>query len=191
MDWEYLFYRLGQGFYTLFIMQLFCLTTIIIYLIKNGKSNPTRYLAIISIASFVQVLLTELENLIDPHQKSGIYIDQKLMYGYLIIEIICSSLYISKSTQSPKIKKIIPGSAFLFGIYTITFWLPHFTTKILPHHIEIIEGFLIITYCLYFFYELFTTKPDKILLREPAFWAISGMLILFTAITPLSLFLIT
>lgn len=187
MDWEYLFHTFEVPYYTGLVMQMMSLITIIIYLIKSGKSKQIKYLGIISIASFIQMLLTEFQMLTDPHYIKARYIDQKTMYLYLAIELACCSLYIKEHIQSRKSKILIITSSTLFGVYIVIFGLVHFWGKYLPLHIEVIEGLLIIVYCLYYFYELFALKPDKILIREPSFWAISGMLVLFSAITPLFL----
>jgi len=50
--------------------------------------------------------------------------------------------------------------------------------------IPAIEGFLVILACLYFFFELFTLQPNKNLIAESSFWAVSGMLVLFSIVTP-------
>lgn len=188
MNWELFLYKLGREFFSLPAMQLSCLITMIVYLINPVKSSSTKYLAIVAFASFVQILIVEFIMLYDLNKKTGTYIDQKVMYIYLVVEITCCGLYVRENIQSGKSKKLMLASLILFSIYTITFGITHLSIKYLPSHIAIIEGLLIIVYCLYFFYELFIIKSDKILLSESSFWAISGMLVLFSTITPLFLF---
>src|SRR5439155_20436052 len=94
-----------------------------------------------------------------------------------------------ENIQFRQAKKLILFSAIIFDIYTLSFRLAYSSkTAFVPSHIEMLEGTLIIMYCLYYFYEHFTTEPHKTLVNEPAVWAISGMLILFSTITPLFLF---
>ena len=178
--------QMSRSFYTLFAMQLVCLMFIIIYFFKPQKEKSILLLFIISLASLIQTALTEA-------YLSGFvffskYFDQKSMYIYLIIELFCCSLYIRENIQSQISKKVVLTSSIGLELYIITYWALHFESRYLPLHIEIIEGFLIIAFCLYYFYELFTQRPDKDLLHTASFWAISGMLILFSAITPLFLF---
>ena len=188
MHWEHLLRLARDSYYSMFFMQFICLITISIYFIRPKVTKSLIYLAIISLASLIQALIEELNLLIDLKEIKDKNIEQKAMYIYLAVETLCCGLYIRENIRSSPGKKLIMRSAVLFSIYIIGFGLLNFTTKFLPAHIEVIEGLIIIAYCLYFFYELFTVKPDKILYREPSFWAISGMLILFSAITPLFLF---
>jgi len=188
MHWEHLLRQARGSFYSIFIMQVACLATIFVYLIKPKASKSLIYLAIISFASIIQVFIEELDQLIYLKEIKDKKFDQKAMYIYLVIEILCCGLYIRENIRSSLGKKLILGSAVLFGLYTISFGILNFNTKFLPSHIEIIEGLTITIYCLYFFYELFTEQPNKTLHRDSSFWAISGMLILFSAITPLFLF---
>jgi len=188
MHWEHLLRQARDSFYSIFFMQLVCLLTISIYFIKDKASKSLIYLAIISFASITQVFIEEFDQLIDLKKIMDLKIDQKAMYIYLVVEIFCCGLYIRENIRSTLSKKLILGSAVVFGLYTISFGLLNFASKFLPSHIEIIEGLIIITYCLYFFYELFTKQPNKTLHTDPSFWAISGMLILFSATTPLFLF---
>ena len=97
-------------------------------------------------------------------------------------------MYIRENVQSKKIKKLVAAGAVIFVACTIIYFLSHLAQYILPLKITIIEGVFIITYCLYFFYELLTTTPDKEPLKQPSFWSISGMLVLFGTITPFFLF---
>lgn len=187
MNWERFFKYACDAYFTTVIMQFISLITILTYFIVPGKTKPTRYLALISLASFIEVSLAAFYLSKNLGITLGKYFDQKLLYIYLITETLCCSLYIRDNIQSPPGKKLILASAAIFASYVILFWLFHFT-KLVPLHIEIVEGFLIIAYCLYFFYESLTAKSDKTLFKHPGFWAISGMFVLFSAITPFFLF---
>ena len=84
-------------------------------------------------------------------------------------------------------KKILLAGIILFIPYTFYYWLSNPKATDFDSNILTTEGFLIILACVYFFYELLTGRPDKNLFTEPAFWSISGMLVLFTVITPVFL----
>src|SRR4051812_24247138 len=188
MHWENLLREARNSFYSMFFMQFICLTTIVVYCIKPKTTKSHLYLAILSFASITEMLIAEINQMIELKEIKNRHIDQKAMYAYLIIELLCCALYIRQNVRAIISKKIILGSAVLFNIYIIGFELLNPGIKFLPSHIEIIEGLIIIAYCLYFFYELFAAQPNKTLHLESSFWAISGMLILFSAITPLFIF---
>jgi len=188
MNWEYFFNLSRKSFYTSFAMEFFSMLLICIYFLISAKKITTKYLVILAISSLLQVLAVQNNELKHGSAAYSQYIDQRLMYIYLIIEIGCCLFYIRANIQSIIAKRLTLACLIAYAIYTITYWSLHYKEKYLPAHIEITEGFIIILFCLYYFYELFTLQPDKNLPREPSFWAISGMLFLFCAITPLFLF---
>lgn len=86
-------------------------------------------------------------------------------------------------------KKIILISAVLFINYILIFAFFNFPKKHFVYQADLIDGFLMIIFCLYFFRKLFTKKSEKENSTNPAFWAISGMLILFGTTMPLYTFM--
>lgn len=50
-----------------------------------------------------------------------------------------------------------------------------------------IEGLLVVLPCLEYYYGLFRNPPANNLLNEPYFWVITGILLLFSCLIPLSL----
>jgi len=187
MSWEHLLKTITHAYYTLFLMQLISLLVICIYIFTPAKSKSLLFLFLLSTTSFLQVLITEFYLSGAIVAPLGTHFDQTTLYIYIIVEVACCSLYIKENIESNPARRLILASTIIYEVYIITYWILHFTSK-LPFHIEISEGFLIIIFCLYFFYELFTKNLDTGLLKEPSFWAISGMLLLFNAITPFFLF---
>ena len=187
MNWEHLFSLEERAFYTSFLMEFCSLLLIGIYFLNPQKSKSTGFLVILAISSLTQVLLVQNNELRYGNAAYNKYLAQRLMYIYLVIEIFCCLLYVRTYTRLFIPKWLMLGSAIVYSIYAIAYWSLHFMVKYLPFHIEITEGGIIILFCLYFFIELFTQRTDKPLLQEPSFWAISGMLFLFSALTPLFL----
>ena len=186
MDWNHLLQKASGSFYTEFFMEFISLLVIISFFIKKDKSQPLTYLFILSLTSLLQSLIMQYAEL----KYSALireYITLYSLYIYLIIELTCSLLFISAQSRSVVAKKIITISIILFTLYTILYSGIHSSSHNFHIQLPLIEGLLVIISALYFFYELFTLKPDKNLFATPAFWSISGMLFLFTVISPIFL----
>lgn len=187
MIWEKLLVRTEKAFYTEFIMQFFCLLVIIVYFKKGKKVKNSIFLVAIAFASLIQTLIIQYHDLVPHTWLLPKTISKFTLYLYLLFEATCCLLFIKKHITSVIFRKIITLSNLLFIIYSATYWALKFDTYVYSLHIIIIESFLIIIPCLYFFYELFTRAPDKNIFNEPDFWVISGMLISFSIMTPFSL----
>ncbi len=199
MHWEYFLSKERDGFYTQFLMHLLSLVAIILFFIKKTKTKSLLYLVIIAIASFTESLTGDLSNLTQKPLFIGIAAIVALIY--LFIEIIYCVMFIKSHIQSRLAKKIISAGPILLIAYAIILLATLFLTrhsatilntkaKTLFPYIYIIEGFLIVIPCLYFFYELFILDPINEQIKLPAVWAISGMLILSGTIAPLFLFVV-
>lgn len=184
MDWTHLLHRVDNSYYTEFLRVAFCIAVIIIYLIKGVKAGSSVYLAILCLASFLQELVVVCDDLKPRKSIFGSNVSQNSLYPYLIVELACCLLYIKANIKSRKVKKVISLATLLFIFYTIIFCTVHHTSHYFYLQIPTVEGFLIILFCLYYFYEIFTIRPDKKFSREPSFWAVSGMLVVLITLTP-------
>jgi hypothetical protein len=189
MNWENLVENLRYKFFTEFLMQLTSLLVIICYFIGLRKSKTTHWLAILAIASLLQDLIYEYHLLQPNNLFLGKHTVYNSIYLYLIIEITCCLFFIKAHIKAIIGKKAILTGYILFIGYIIGYWSIVPYNRNFPKHIELIEGFLIITSSLYFFYEWFTQYPAKPVFTQSSFWAIFGMLVMFCSITPLFLFL--
>jgi len=188
MNWENLFRHTRSAFYTEFLMEFICILIILFYLAK-GRHKTLIYLPIIAAASLIQILTAHYDLLSSNKTIFGKFAKNHSIYLYLIFESTCCLLFLRSSITSPLIKKVLLACSIAFGIYSIVYWVLYYSTWQALPFIQNIEGFLIIVTCLYYFYELFTVTPHKNLATGARIWVISGMLALFTAITPLFLFL--
>src|SRR4051794_26713780 len=114
MNWEHLFWRTGHSFYTEFIQELTAILAIISYFTRKNIKGQHVYLIIIAIASLLQTLSIEYDDLVPGKSIFGIYVSQGSLYLYLIIEITCCLFFIKSQIESSMVKKIIFVSNILF-----------------------------------------------------------------------------
>ena len=163
------------------------LLVVVIYLLTSKKSKPMGWLALLALASFTQAFVVNYNTYkISPHT-TGINIEQISIYFYLVIEVTCCLLFISAYLKNNIVRRLLLLGNILFSICAIAYWRLHLSLHIYPWYITSSEGFLVITGSLCYFHELFSHKPNINLMQQPSFWAISGMLILFSTITPVFL----
>ena len=147
------------------------------------------YLVIIAITGLVQSFVIQYMRAQPVLTPLDTRIAHDSLYVYFILEFACCLLFIMAHLRSRVVKKIILPCVVFFALFTIYFWLGKPSFADFYAEVPTMEGFLIIIPCVYFFYELLTGDPLKDLFTEPSFWAISGMLVLFTVITPVFLLL--
>jgi len=187
MNWGHLLERAENVFYTNILADIAGLLVVVLYLSRRPKNKSTLYLVLMAVAFLLQSLLVEW--VASHSEKSALRsrIAHDSLYVYLGVELSCSLLFIRSHTRSIPVKKILLWAILLFIPYMFYFWLSNPLATDFNSNILTTEGFLIILACVYFFFELLTGRPDKNLFTEPAFWSISGMLVLFTVITPVFL----
>jgi len=176
-----------KSFYTEFFNELGGILVVIAYVYKKEKTIAQSVLTTIAIASLAQLLTYQLYTLQWFPFPFGKQILKFSIYTYILIEAICCLTYLKINIRSNGIKKMIWLCRLLFSAYIIlTAGL--LNTGIFQFHTEITEAFLIIGFCLYFFYESLQ-KTDKLSFFQPCSWAILGMLTLFGSTLPLFVFL--
>jgi hypothetical protein len=101
-----------------------------------------------------------------------------------LLVISCELFLLREIVFGKKAKKVI--LAFLIG-YPVVFLIYIFvrsskTYQNMPYSIGCL---LLVTSCIYYFWELFQQKNSVNLLRQPAFWICSGLLFYYTCTFPL------
>lgn len=189
MNWQLIFDRAKPTYYTEFIMAFISLIVIVMYFCIAKKEKSLICLVIIATTSFIETFLANY------YISTSFFLLPKtkvswLLLMYLFIELTCCSLYISVNIQSKWAKRTLLIMSAAVACYmlveTITLLLG-VSSLHLPVNTPTLEGLSIIVSCLYFFYESFTKGVLKNRSYKSALWAISGMLLLFTTITPLFL----
>src|SRR5258706_8645905 len=100
MNWEHLFWRVGQTYYTEFLIELTSILVVISYLIKRKRNSIHLYLIPIAIASFLQCLSIEYSDLMSGKSILGRYVSQSSLYLYLTVEITCCLFFIKRQIES-------------------------------------------------------------------------------------------
>ncbi len=185
MNWEHLLQKIAKAFYTEFLMDVTGILVILFYFLKAKKSGPLNYLVFLVAASLTQMVVVDYDYLKFQQSIFGRNIEQTSVYLYLVVEISCCLLFVRSYLQSGRMKKFLLTGNIIFAGAALAYWGMHLSSKIYPWYITTPEGTLIIFAALWYFYELFSNTPDKNLAQEPSFWAVSGMLIVFSAITPM------
>ena len=187
MNWEHLVERAKQVSYTNLAAGFASLLVVAFYFSYRGKNKSVLFLALMAGAFLVQTVLVEWLASLSVKTVLSKRVAHDSLYVYLLVELTCCLLFIRRHTRSALVKKILVAGVLLFIPYTFYYWLSNPEATDFSSNILTVEGFLIILACVYFFFELLTGQPDKNLFTEPAFWSISGMLVLFTVITPVFL----
>ena len=187
MNWGHLLERANNVFYTNILADLTGMLVVILYFFHRGKNRCSRYLVWMAGSFLLQSLLVEwvASQPVKNAVRSRIAHDS--LYVYLGIELTCSLLFIRCHTRPALAKKVLLWGVILFIPYMLYYWFSDPLDTGFNSNILTAEGFLIILACAWFFIELMTGRPDRNLFTEPAFWSISGMLVLFTVITPVFL----
>jgi hypothetical protein len=187
MNWEHLIERAVLVSYTNLAAALTSLLVLVFYFSSGPKSRPVGFLALMAGAYLLQTLLVEWLASLSVKTVLSRRVAHDSLYVYLLVELVCCLLFIRWFTRSAVAKKVFIAGILLFIPYTFYYWLSNPQATDFSSNILTVEGFLIILACVYFFFELLTGRPDQNLFTEPAFWSISGMLVLFTVITPVFL----
>jgi hypothetical protein len=187
MNWEYLMERAEKVLYTNIAADIASLLVVVLYFSRRDKKRPVIFLALMAGGFLLQSLVVEWLAGLSEKTVLTRRISHDSLYVYLLVELVCCLLFIRMHTRSPLARNVLLGGIILFIPYTFYYWFSNPKATDFNSNILTAEGFLIILACVYFFYELLTGRPDKNLFTEPAFWSISGMLVLFTVITPVFL----
>lgn len=189
MNWNLLIQKQAEIFYTEFLEGIAALLVIFLYFSRKNKPKSFRYLVIYATTGLLQSIVIQYKRAQETPSPMDLRIAHDSLYVYLIVELTCCLLFIKSYLQSKRIKQLILPAIGLFWIFTIYYWLFKPSNTNFYSEVPTVEGFLVIIPAAYFFYELLTGRPDKDLFTEPAFWTISGILVLFTVITPVFLLL--
>lgn len=112
------------------------------------------------------------------------------VYNFFSVLEFCFYLFvISLIIKNNKVKKVIRISAFIYSAIAIINIL--FIQGIRSFHTTTYSGgcLLVVTYCIYYFYELFRTPHTGKLEYNPAFWICTGLLFFYCCGFPLYAFI--
>lgn len=104
---------------------------------------------------------------------------------FMLIEFIIFYLFLIRSIRSRFFTRILKTIIIIFPAMILYHWTARLHSN--SAAFVIMEAYLIIIPCLFYYYELFRIPTPINLLREPRLWAISGILFLFILLAPLFL----
>lgn len=105
-------------------------------------------------------------------------------YTFAVIEFLILSLLLHHILTSQKSKNAVRFTTVGFLTSCIFFFPPKVAFSSNSYSVSIVSAFVIIGYCLVYFYELFLFEPTKRLTREASFWTVTGILLYFVCLIP-------
>ena len=187
MNWQKVIHYFSEYYFTNLLL-LFISTLFLWYgIINDAKLKKYRVFYFYACMSISQTILASYINLFQSGNKEFAFVIQGSINIFTILEFLIFYYFLIKRIRSVFIKRLMRLFIFLFIFITAYFW--GFTNEFFqnPARLTVIESFLIIFSCLFYFYELFKYPLIKNLLSEPSFWMVTGMLFLFSSIVPLFL----
>ena len=142
-------------------------------LILFKKTSKT--LRILSVFVFINAFPEVIAVVLAYHSINNLYV----FHAHTIIESIFVCMLVSKIIQTKAIHVIAISFCILFTVFCIinAFYIEGLESfNFIP---RIIEGLTVISFCVYFFYRLFTADEMLDLIKYPYFWLFSGWLIYF------------
>lgn len=107
---------------------------------------------------------------------------------FMLFESLIFSIFFYSEFENPLYKKwVLSGSILLILAFMFSWFIDGTFGKNLSIFTTI-ESMLYIAYCLMFYHKVFKTPPQERLEKNPAFWATTGIFILFALLFPLFLF---
>lgn len=104
-----------------------------------------------------------------------------------LIEFCFFLLFILKSIKSIKFKKIVLALGLSLIFIIISYWTYSKSILESTYRFSIIESFIIIIACLYYYIEIFIIDDFDAPKNNPVFWCVTGIFLLFIILIPISL----
>ena len=163
---------LSQYFFSDWIM---ILITIIAFIVSIKHWNENRELNLITYYIGASVAIDLLCIYFELFIIGKFWILSILIIIFIIVEITIFFIYLSRAINSTKLKIVIKA------IYISFFILVSYLVSIRPiifnnlvSGIAVIESFCLVFPCLFYFYELFTSR-HIVLENQPSFWVVTGI----------------
>jgi len=178
----------AKNYYTVPIQIILNLIFIIASVINFRKLTTLKILLPYAILSLLQSIIGVYLNSYVPYSLKVEKILESTINIFMLMEFILFYAYIiSIFKNRQKVRRVL---IVVLIIYTIAiFWNWYFTDSFrqAPSSFTIIESYLIIIACLFYYLDLFQNSIPIPMSDNPQFWTITGMLLLFAFLTPLTL----
>lgn len=176
------------AFYFLIPIQILLSVVFIILAFANFKKIAhLKLLIIYAFLSLAQCLFGIYENVFKYYSAKLESEIETSISVFMLAEYVIFTSFIISSTKTKTSKFLLKIVLFLFSFAMSYYWLISDSLARSPSYLTIAESFIIILGCLIYFYEMFNSPPTKNIFNHPPFWIISGILVLFSFLIPLSL----
>ena len=137
------------------------------------------------IASLFIDVLSSITELLFSNNKLWLDMDCLAFNLFSILEISVIFLFISKKIYKRKIRHILKALFSIYIILCVITWMsfPKAIISNIPYLFGL-EGIIISTICLLYFYDLMQSPPAERIWGRPDFWVISGLLLYFSTTCP-------
>ncbi len=171
-------------YYAVPIQMITTLLFIIVGLANYKKINEFKSLLLYGIISMMQCILGVYISVFTDHDLGKITFIRNSINIFMLFEYIIFYSFIINSIALNVIKNIL--MIFFIGYVVVVLYCWIFTSAFNkpPAYLTIIESYLMIIGCLFYYLEIFVCPPKVKLLDHPKFWFVTGMLILFAFLVP-------
>lgn len=184
MNWQNFIYRIESSYYTELLMMIIAIV-VATYSIRSFRLNKNRiYILILSIASLTETLIISMDFIAGKKKSVWHNTNNITLALYLITEIYCFTMILTKSICNKKIAVIMKVITIIYSLSLLIYSLTPKLTSNTINMFVVTEGLIIIIYSLFYFGELFKYPPNKKLISDSTFWLISGFLIVMSFISP-------
>jgi hypothetical protein len=189
MRWDKFLKDIAESYYFIPLMWLIALAVVIMGIIKRRQLGSLKWLVFQAGATLLQggtFIVTYIDEI---NKKNGSWaiIQAASQFGFLLLELFFCTLFIKSSIVNKSFKKVIVIYTGLVVIILPLIFFSNSIDKNATTPLFVTENICLTASCLLYFTDLFRQPPTRHLLQDPAFWAISGMLLLFSIGTPLFL----
>lgn len=171
-------------YFTDWILTATTLVSFVISLIYRAHKQLFLIQIYIAASLFIDILFMVTE-LLFPDKQLRVDINCVVFNIYSILEIYLIYLFISRTITRKGIRITMK---ILFGNYVsfcVLIWI-YFPSALISNtpHLFALEGIVITTLCLLYFYELMHSLPKEEIWKKSDFWVISGILFYFSTSCP-------
>ena len=139
------------------------------------------------IIALVQCLLGIYLNVFELYTYEREIFAQNSINVFMIIEFAIFYQFLIVSINSKLMKLLMKLILTIFLGIVFYFWIFSNSFNESPVAFTVVEAYLILLSCLFYYYELFMSPSKNKLMDQSKFWIITGMLFLFSFIIPLFL----
>lgn len=174
-------YYLSETYYIPIVLIVVCLTTALLGYYRKHKFVYLRLFPAYAMASAIQIVISlacvffviPTFQLIINYTNVGFVIIEFFIFYDLLFQII----------RNKHLKRIMQLMQILFIILS-TYIFVNYPIFPIPLLFNIINSFLLLIPCLFFFYEVFNTTPSTSLANQPAFWIVTGFAFMIICTLP-------